>query len=301
MIFNTLIIQIPCFNEAETLAETVAVIPRAIAPFQRIEILVVDDGSTDNTVEVARAAGVDHILSLPHNKGLAAAFSAGISYALQLGADVIINTDGDNQYVAQDMGALLVPIIAEEAMIVIGTRPIEQMDNFSFAKKKLQKLGSWVVRLASGTRVIDATSGFRAIRRDAAQRIMIHSRFSYTVEMIMQAGFKRMPIACVPIRVNAVHRPSRLMRNIAEYILRQVLTIIQVLILYKPLKLFLPLSALMYVSGVFLYMGVGVQAGVVATLLCVFAAIVIIIGCFFEVRAGQRRQNDALNDDGKRQ
>ncbi|MDB5541703.1 MAG: glycosyl transferase [Devosia sp.] len=241
---HKLIIQIPCLNEEATLAITLADLPRAVPGFEQVEWLVIDDGSTDRTVEVARQNGVDHIVSLPTNQGLARAFMAGIETSLRLGADVIVNTDADNQYDARSIPDLVAPILARDALIVVGARPIEQIAHFSRLKKLLQRLGSWVVKQASGTVVADAPSGFRAIHRDAALRMNVFNSYTYTLETIIQAGRNDIPIASVQIGVNGDLRPSRLVKNIGSYVARSILTVLRIFVLYKPLRFFLGLAAL---------------------------------------------------------
>ena len=207
-----LIIQIPCFNEEETLPATLADLPREVPGFDSVEWLIVDDGSRDRTVEVARRHGVDHIVQLSHNQGLAAAFMAGLEAALHAGADVIVNTDGDNQYRASFIPDLTAPILERRAQIVIGARPITTIAHFSPLKRYLQSVGSWVVRQASETEIDDAPSGFRAIHRDAAMRLYVFDRYTYTLETIIQAGRLGIPIVSVPVEVNEPTRESRLIR-----------------------------------------------------------------------------------------
>ena len=233
-----LIIQIPCYNEAATLPDTLAALPRALAGFERVEWLVIDDGSGDGTAEVARAAGADHVLRLPRNRGLSAAFLKGLEEAVRLGADVIVNTDADNQYRADGIPRLVRPILDGEAEIVVGARPIASIAHFSPLKKALQHAGSWVVRRVSRTTVPDATSGFRAISRRAALEIKVFNPYSYTIETIIQAGMKGMAITSVPIEVNPPTRPSRLFRSTWGYVLRQVLTILRIFMTYRPFFFF---------------------------------------------------------------
>ena len=244
-----LIIQIPCYNEQATLGLTLSELPRQIPGIDTVEWLIINDGSTDQTVEVAKACGVDHIVHFQHNQGLAKAFMAGIEASLQAGADIIVNTDADNQYCGADIVLLVEPIIAGEAEIVIGTRPIEQIKHFSPVKKFLQKLGSWVVRIASNTNIPDAPSGFRAISRDAALQLNVFSDYSYTVEMIIQAGQKGMGITSVPIRTNGYLRPSRLVKSIPIYIQRSLITIIRIFMTYKPLRFFTILGSIPVTIG----------------------------------------------------
>lgn len=244
-----LIVQIPALNEEETIAETIAAIPRDIPGVSSVEVLVVDDGSTDGTVEVARGAGADHILRMGTRQGLARAYSAGLEEALALGADIVVNTDADNQYCADDIPALIGPILRGEAEIVIGARPIGEIAHFSPMKKALQRLGSWVVRVASGTSVPDAPSGFRAHARNAAARLCVVNTYTYTLETIIQAGHKRIPLTTVPVRVNRVDRPSRLFRSTGEYVLRSARTILRVFVIYAPLQFFLSLCAFFALPG----------------------------------------------------
>jgi glycosyltransferase involved in cell wall biosynthesis len=233
-----LIIQIPCLNEAETLPATLAELPRSIPGIDVIEVLVIDDGSRDGTADVARAAGVDHIVRLRRNKGLAAAFAAGIDASLKRGADFIVNTDADNQYPGHQIATLLAPLLTGDADIVIGDRNIATVRHMSWRKRQLQRLGSWVVRQVSNTSVPDTTSGFRAYTRDAALRMTIVSEFSYTLETIIQAGKKRMAIAHVAIESNARTRPSRLFDSVFSYIKRSAATIVRIYAMYEPLKIF---------------------------------------------------------------
>jgi len=238
-----LIIQIPCFNEAGTLATTLAALPRTVPGFARVEWLVVDDGSQDATVIVAQANGVDHIVRHPGNLGLARAFMTGIDACLQLGADVIVNTDADNQYNADDIPALTEPILQSRAELVIGARPISTIAHFSPLKKLLQKLGSWLVRVVSGTDIPDAPSGFRAMSREAAQRIMVFNDYTYTLETIIQAGARNMVVVSVPVRVNADLRPSRLISGTLSYIRRSAITIARIFAIYRPFLFFGSISA----------------------------------------------------------
>jgi glycosyltransferase involved in cell wall biosynthesis len=233
-----LIIQIPCLNEAGTLPATLADLPRSIPGIDIIEVLVIDDGSRDGTSDVARSAGVDHVVRLRRNKGLAAAFAAGIDASLKRGADFIVNTDADNQYSGQEIPNLLQPLLKGEADIVIGDRNIAEVEHMSWRKRQLQRLGSWVVRQVSNTSVPDTTSGFRAYTRDAALRMTIVSEFSYTLETIIQAGKKRMAIAHVPIATNPRTRQSRLFDSAFSYIKQSAATIVRIYAMYEPLKVF---------------------------------------------------------------
>ncbi len=244
-----LIIQIPCYNEEGTLAIALAALPRQIPGIDKVEWLIIDDGSTDKTVEVALANGVDHIVHLPHNQGLARGFMAGLEACLKAGADIIVNTDADNQYCAGDIPKLVEPILSRKAEIVIGARPISEIEHFSFTKKMLQKLGSWVVRVASNTDIPDAPSGFRAISRDAAMHLNVFNEYTYTLETIIQAGQKNMSITSVPIRVNEDLRPSRLLKSIPSYIKRSIVTIIRIFIIYRPFRFFASIGAVLFGAG----------------------------------------------------
>lgn len=247
-----LIIQIPCLNEEEVLPQTLAALPRRVVGFDQVEWLIIDDGSTDRTVEVARRCGVDHILRFNSNKGLAVAFQAGIDACAKLGADVIVNTDADNQYEAEDIPKLVDPILQGQADIVIGDRQIKNHEEFSKTKKVLQRWGSWVVRQASGTDVPDATSGFRAYTREAALRLNVVSQFTYTLETVIQAGKSGIQIAHVPIRTNPRARESRLFKSIWSYIKRSIGTILRIYTMYEPLPIFLWPALILGLGGVFL-------------------------------------------------
>ena len=233
-----LVVQIPCFNEEQTLAVALAALPRRLDGFTSVEWLVVDDGSRDGTVRVARASGVDHIVSHTRNQGLARAFMTGLDACLRVGADVIVNTDADNQYDAADIPALVRPILEGRADMVVGARPIAVIEHFSPVKKILQRLGSWVVRAASQTDVADAPSGFRAVTREAAQKLMVFSDYTYTLETLIQAGHKNMAVVSVPVRVNEDLRPSRLVRGMFSYVRRSIVTILRILVIYRPFRFF---------------------------------------------------------------
>ncbi len=246
------IIQIPCYNEAETLGVTLAALPSALPGVDEVEWLVIDDGSTDGTAEVARRHGVDHVVSLPANQGLAKAFVAGIEACLQAGADVIVNTDADNQYCADDIHKLVTPILECEAGMVVGERPIGDTEHFSMTKKFLQRIGSRVVRAASQTDVADAPSGFRAISRDAALQLNVFSEYTYTLETIIQLGQSGVPVKSVPIRTNEDLRPSRLVKSIGSYVRRSIMTILRIFMVYRPLRFFAFLGSIPFIGGLIL-------------------------------------------------
>jgi len=245
-----LVIQIPCLNEEGSLPATLADLPRQVPGFDVVEGLVVDDGSTDRTVEVARARGVDHVVSHPRNRGLAAAFLTGLDAALKAGATVVVNTDADNQYQASCIPAITAPVLAGEADIVVGARPIGSIDEFSRVKKVLQRVGSRVVRWCSGVEIDDAASGFRAFNRDAAMRAFVHGRYTYTLETLIQAGAEGLTVKSVPIGVNPHMRPSRLVKSSASYVRRSAQTIVRSFALYRPFRFFSALAALPGVVGV---------------------------------------------------
>lgn len=244
-----LIIQIPCYDEAQTLGVTLSALPRRVDGFDQVEWLVVDDGSRDGTQEVARLFGVHHIVAHATNQGLARAFMSGLDACLQLGADVIVNTDADNQYNVEDIPLLVAPILAGRADMVIGARPIEVIEHFSFLKKLLQRLGSWVVRVASQTDIPDAPSGFRAFSRSAASRLMVFNDYTYTLETIIQAGQKAMAITSVPVRVNPEIRPSRLVKSLPDYVLRSIPTILRIFVIYRPVRFFGTIGVLLFTAG----------------------------------------------------
>jgi glycosyltransferase involved in cell wall biosynthesis len=233
-----LIIQIPCLNEEATLPVTIAALPRRIEGVDEIELLVIDDGSTDRTVEVARANGVDHIVRLTNNKGLAAAFQAGLDACLKLGADVVVNTDADNQYSGADVPKLLAPILAGEADMVVGDRRVSTIEHFSGRKKALQRLGSWVVRRLSGTEIADTTSGFRAYNREAALGLLVTDNFTYTLESLIQAGKMLVAVDQVGVDTNPQTRESRLFASSGAYVRRNALSILRVYARYEPLRVF---------------------------------------------------------------
>lgn len=247
-----LIIQIPCYNEEESLPVALAALPRSIPGVDVVEWLVIDDGSADRTVEVARANGADHVVSLTRNSGLARAFVTGLDACLRLGADIIVNTDADNQYCADDIPALVEPILGGRAEIVVGARPIGEIAHFSPVKKLLQRLGSRVVRIASKTDIPDAPSGFRAMTREAAMRLNVFNEYTYTLETIIQAGQKGMAIVSVPIRVNEDLRPSRLVKSVSSYVRRSLVTIARIFMTYKPMRFFMMPALVLLAAGLVL-------------------------------------------------
>jgi glycosyltransferase involved in cell wall biosynthesis len=244
-----LIIQIPCYNEADTLPVALGELPREVAGFGTVEWLVVNDGSTDGTEEVARNCGVDHIVCLTGHQGLARAFLAGLDAAVRLGADVIVNTDADNQYRAADIPLLVVPILQGEADVVVGARPVGQIASFSITKKMLQKVGSAVVRFVSKTDIPDAPSGFRAMSREAALRFNVFNNYTYTLETIIQAGQKSMAITSVPVRVNRALRPSRLVKSVPSYLTKSLITIVRIFVVYKAFRFFMSVGVTLFVAG----------------------------------------------------
>lgn len=244
-----LVIQIPCYNEEKSLPITLNALPKKIEGIDEIEILIINDGSTDNTVEVAKGLGVKNIVEMPHNSGLAKAFVAGINASLSIGADIIVNTDADNQYCADDIEKLVKPIIDGSADIVIGSRPVSKIQHFSLLKKMLQKLGSFVMRLISSTDVEDAPSGFRAFSRNAAIQLNVFDNYTYTLETIIQAKAKGLILECVPINVNPDLRKSKLVKNIFDYVRRSMFTMIRMFIIYRPFRFFAILSSIFLILG----------------------------------------------------
>jgi glycosyltransferase involved in cell wall biosynthesis len=295
-----LIIQIPCFNEAETLPVTLRHLPRKFKGIRKVEILIIDDGSTDETVSVAHREKADHVIRLTKHQGLAEAFSIGLDACLRLGADIIVNTDADNQYAGEDIQKLLDPILSRQADMVIGDRQIETIEHFSFVKKKLQKFGSWTVRQLSGTEIPDVTSGFRSMSRDAAMRLNIISRFTYTLETVIQAGKKNIALTHVPVRTNTLLRPSRLFSSTRAYLKRSVATIVRIYTLYEPFKIFLYIGGAVFGTGVlislrFLYFyitqgGTGhVQSLILAAVLMIVGFQAAMIGLLSDIIAANRR------------
>jgi glycosyltransferase involved in cell wall biosynthesis len=295
-----LIIQIPCLNEAATLGLTLADLPRQVPGFDIVEWLVIDDGSDDGTSEVARRLGVDHVIRHQVTRGLAAGFMTGLDHCLRLGADVIVNTDADNQYNAGDIPALTTPIIENRADMVVGCRPISETEHFSWIKKKLQGVGSWAVRIASKTDVADAPSGFRAISREVAVRLNVFNSYTYTLETIIQAGLSNFRVASVPVSTNAETRPSRLMTSMWSYVRKSLVTIIRVFVIYRPFLFFMAIAAMLGVPGIsigirflFLYAegrGDGhVQSLILASLLLMLSALCILCGMVADLISVNRK------------
>lgn len=296
-----LIIQIPCYNEAETLPSVLADLPRSLPGVDCIEVLVIDDGSTDATAQVAAQLGVQHIVRHPMNQGIAAAFQTGLDACLARGADIIVNTDGDHQYPGREIEKIVRPIVDGTADMVVGDRQTRALEHFSPVKKLLQAWGSWVVRMASGTAVPDATSGFRALNRETALRLMILTRYSYTLETLIQAGKKGLRVAAVPIDVNPPTRESRLVRSTWSYVRRQALTILRIYTLYEPLRSFALLASPLLAVGAFLllrfvyyylteqtYMGRHVQSVVVGSMLVTVGFLIVLFGFLADVNATNR-------------
>ncbi len=303
-----LVIQIPCLNEEEALPATMRDLPKRIDGIDEIAVLIVDDGSTDRTVEVAKAGGAARVVSFTANQGLSRAFAAGLDEALKMGADVIVNTDADNQYQGACIPELVKPILEGRADMVIGDRQTDTIAHFSWMKKRLQKLGSWVVRKVSGTSIPDATSGFRAFSREAALRLNIVTTYSYTLETIIQAGKKGLATASVPIRTNRVDRPSRLFRSTWGFIQNQAATILRIYVMYEPLKTFTWLSALPFLIatvlglrflGYYLFVyegGAGhVQSLIVMAVMFMLSFLLFVLGVLADLIYGSRRLvEDAL-------
>lgn len=295
-----LIIQIPCYNEAETLEVALDDLPKHIDGIDTIEYLIINDGSKDNTVDVARKWGVHYIVNFKRNKGLAQGFMAGLDACLRNGADIIVNTDADNQYCGEDIEKLVRPIIEGRTDIVIGARPIDETKHFSPLKKKLQHLGSWVVRKASDSDIPDAPSGFRAYSREAALRLNVTNEYTYTLETIVQAGREKIAMESVPIRTNAELRPSRLFNSMFGYIKKSMLTIIRAYVMYKPLKFFTIIGSIPFVVGlgigirfiIFMCMGNSnghVQSLILASTLLMLGFMTYIVGIQAEVIAANRK------------
>jgi glycosyltransferase involved in cell wall biosynthesis len=295
-----LIIQLPCLNEAETLPATLADLPRSVPGIDVIESLVIDDGSTDDTAAVARVHGATHVIRFRRRKGLAAAFMAGVDACLKHGADIIVNTDGDNQYGGAEIAKLVEPLLAGRADIVIGDRNIRDLRDMSAVRKVLQRLGSWVVRQVSNTQVPDTTSGFRAYTREAALRMTIVSEFSYTLESIIQAGKNRMAIAHVEVSTNPRTRPSRLFGSVRSYIQRSAATIVRIYAMYEPLKVFTYIGLTVFGAGfilglrlVYYYFqyeaGRHIPSAIAAAVLMLLGFQILVIGLLADVISGTRK------------
>lgn len=295
-----LIIQIPCYNEAETLEIALNALPKQIEGIDLIEYLIINDGSTDNTVEVAQNWGVNYVVSFKQNKGLAKGFMAGLDTCLRNGADIIVNTDADNQYCGDDIKKLVQPILEGKADIVIGERPIDQTEHFSWLKKKLQHLGSWVVRKASDTSIPDAPSGFRAYSREAAMQMNVVNEYTYTLEQIVQAGRTKIAITSVPIRTNGELRPSRLFSSMFGYIKKSMLTIIRAYLMYKPMRFFTMLGCFPFLIGlalgiryiVLLCLGAGqgnVQSLILCSMLILIGVMIWVVGLLADVMSANRK------------
>lgn len=295
-----LIIQIPCYNEADTLEIALNDLPRQIDGIDEIEYLIINDGSSDDTEKVALEWGVNYIVHFKRNLGLAKGFLAGIDLALRHGADIIVNTDADNQYSGADIEKLIQPILKREADIVIGERPIDEIEEFSLVKKKLQKFGSWVVRIASKTDIPDAPSGFRAYSRKAAMRVNVHNEYTYTLETIVQAGRNKMAITSVPVHTNPELRKSRLMNSMAAYIKKSMLTILRAVLMYKPMKVFTMLGSVFIFVGMvigirflfFYFNGDGgghVQSLILATMMIIIGFQTFVTGLQADIISANRK------------
>ncbi len=295
-----LIIQIPCYNEAETLTIALNDLPKHIDGIDEIEYLIINDGSKDDTVKVAKEWGVNYVVSFKKNKGLAKGFMAGLDACLRNGADIIVNTDADNQYVGEDIEKLVRPILEGKSDIVIGERPIDQTEHFSPLKKKLQHLGSWVVRKASRSDIPDAPSGFRAYSRDAAMRLNVVNEYTYTLETIVQAGRSKIPMESVPIRTNGELRPSRLFNSMFGYVKKSMLTILRAYMMYKPLMVFTAIGSVIFLLGaaigvrflVYFFMGAGaghIQSLILCSTLMLLGFMTFIVGLQADLIAANRK------------
>jgi glycosyltransferase involved in cell wall biosynthesis len=295
-----LIIQIPCYNEAETLPATLEALPRQLPGIDELEYLVIDDGSQDQTAQVAAAHGVQHVVRLNPHRGLAAGFMAGLDAGLRSGADLIVNTDADNQYNARDIQRLIEPILSGQADIVVGDRGIASLEAFSPLKRSLQRLGSWVIAKASGLYTPDATSGFRALSREAALRTLVLSEYSYTLETLIQAGNRGVAVAYVPVRTNPQTRPSRLMRSIPHYLTYSGSTIVRAYTMYRPLRVFSSVGGLLILGGLalllrfsyFYLIGQGgghVQSVIVSAILLIVGFQILLIGLLADLISGNRK------------
>ncbi len=295
-----LIVQIPCFNEEQTIRKTINDLPKQIEGIESIEVLIIDDGSTDQTSKVAKKSGADHIVRFINNKGLARAFTAGLDASLKLGADIIVNTDADNQYSGSDIIKLVKPIIDGNADMVIGERDIDNIEHFSFLKKKLQRIGSWVVRQVSNTEVPDTTSGFRAYSREAALQLNVISNYTYTLETVIQAGKKDIALMHTPVATNRKMRESRLISSIPSYLKKSAATILRIYAMYEPLKMFLTLGVLFFGFGMglgfrFLYYYVflnhsgHIQSLILSSVLMIIGFLIMIVGLLADLISANRR------------
>ncbi len=300
-----LVIQIPAYNEESTLPQTLRDLPRSLPGVDRVEVLVVDDGSTDRTAEVAREAGADHVVRLRGHQGLAAAFTVGLETALRLGADIIVNTDADNQYRGEDIARLIGPILEGQADIVVGDRGVAALEHFSPLKRRLQKWGSWVVGRAAGIPIPDATSGFRALTREAALRLTVLGDYTYTLETLIQAGARQMKVVYVPVRTNPQTRPSRLIRSIPSFLALSAVTIVRFYTMYRPLRVFTTIGAMLITGGLalgarFLYFylqnrGAGhVQSLILAAILTIVGFQVCLIGLMADLIQMNRKMLEEI-------
>ena len=295
-----LLIQIPCYNEEETLKMTLDDLPEKIPGVDEIEYLIIDDGSHDDTVKVARECGVQHVIGFSCNKGLAHAFMAGLDGCLKAGADIIVNTDADNQYCGEDIVKLIQPILEHKADIVIGERPIDETKDFSWVKKKLQHIGSWAVRRASNTDIPDAPSGFRAFSKEGAMRLNVVNDYTYTLETIVQAGREKIPMVSVPIRTNPALRESRLARSMLRYVRTSMLTILRAYLVYKPLKAFAFVGMFPMIAGIIIWIrfiyylitagGSGhIQSLILACTLLIIGFVTLMIGVLGDAVSANRK------------
>lgn len=295
-----LIIQIPCFNEEKTLPQTIADLPKHINGIDTIEYLIINDGSTDKTIEVAKSCGVHHVVSFKQNKGLAKGFMAGLDACLRLGADIVVNTDADNQYDGGDIEKLVQPILLNKAEIVIGERPVNETPHWSPLKKRLQKLGSLVVRIASGTSIPDAPSGFRAYSRKAAMQLNVTNAYTYTLETIIQAGMNKIPMTSVQINTNPETRKSRLFSSIYGYVKRSVTVIVRSYMMYRPLKVLGTTGVITFISGLIFALryvwlmlvgsdGGHVQSLILSSLLMMLGVLIFICGILADIMASNRK------------